>query len=40
MAAAKERITSFRLTQAEKMAAATLTAMAVATAAEQTEIAA
>ena len=40
MAAAKERITSFRLAQAEKMAAATLTAMAAATAAEQTEIAA
>ena len=40
MAAAKERITNFRIAQAEMMAAKSLTVMAAATAAEQTENAA
>ena len=40
MAAAKERITNFRIAQAEMMAAKSLTVMAAATAAEQTEAAA
>ena len=40
MAAAKERITTFRLAQAEMKAAAALAVLPAATAAEQTEIAA
>ena len=40
MAAAKERITTFRLAQAEMKAAAALAVLTAATAAEQTEIAA